>query len=110
MNIHTEQNGEIQVLKFEGNLDTNTSPKAQDALDKACEAGSKVLVDFSNLDYVSSAGLRVLLMTAKKLKSQSGQFHICNLNETVQEVFEISGFSSIFNVFGDHEAALAAFS
>jgi anti-sigma B factor antagonist/stage II sporulation protein AA (anti-sigma F factor antagonist) len=109
VNINTENKDGVAALRFEGNLDTNTSPQAQEALTAACDASEKVLVNFKDLDYVSSAGLRVLLIAAKKLKKTGGQMHICSLNETVNEVFEISGFSSIFSVFGDEDEALAAF-
>jgi anti-sigma B factor antagonist len=97
-------------LRFEGNLDTSSSPQAQEALNGAIEAGAtKLLVDFESLDFVSSAGLRVLLATAKSLGRLGGAMHICSLNETVDEVFEISGFSTIFNVFKSRDEAVAAF-
>jgi len=61
------------------------------------------------LDYISSAGLRVLLVTAKRLGGSGGSLHICGLNETVDEVFEISGFSVILNVFGTADEAMQGF-
>ncbi len=110
MNISlTETNG-ITVVRFEGNLDTNTAPEAQARLDELVEGGvEKVVVDCSDLDYISSAGLRVLLTTAKKLRSTDGNLRLCNLNEIVAEVFEISGFSTIFSVFPSEAEALEGF-
>ena len=70
---------------------------------------SRILIDFEALEYISSAGLRVLLATAKKLKSAGGDLKICSLNDTVQEVFDISGFSSILTVSANPEEALASF-
>ncbi|UCC25862.1 MAG: STAS domain-containing protein [Gemmatimonadales bacterium] len=106
---HDEQDG-VAVVRFEGNLDTNTAPEAQEALDDLIGAGTvKVLVDFSDLDYISSAGLRVLLATAKKLRGGGGNLRLCGLNETVAEVFEISGFSTIFAVFPSEAEALEGF-
>ena len=104
MNVSTEEVGAVTVLRIDGHLDTNTAPEAQERLDQLLDAGvSTVLVNFEDLDYISSAGLRVLLATAKRMSSEGGTFRICQLNETVNEVFEISGFSTIFDVF-DTEA------
>ena len=100
----------VTVLRFEGNLDTNTAPEAQEQLDALMDQGAtELLVDFESLDYISSAGLRVLLATAKKLRASSGKLHMCSLNETVTEVFDISGFSTIFSVFPSEAEALDAF-
>ena len=102
--------GGVTVVRFEGNLDTNTAPEAQEQFDELASQGvDKVLVDFENLDYISSAGLRVLLATAKKLRGGGGNLRLCNLNETVAEVFEISGFSTIFAVFPTEAEALEGF-
>ena len=110
MNISTREEGSATIVEFEGNLDTNTAPDAQDKLNEVLAGGAnRVLVDFSELDYISSAGLRVLLVTAKRMTATGGNLHICALNETVNEVFEISGFSMIFNVFDNESEALAAF-
>jgi anti-anti-sigma factor len=110
MNITTQEQGDIKVLRFEGRLDTNTSPDAQTALEGLIgEGAQKILVDFEKLDYVSSAGLRVLLSTAKQLTRSSGELRLSNLNETVQEIFDISGFDTLLNVFGSREEALSGF-
>jgi anti-anti-sigma factor len=110
MNIGVEEVGSVNVLRFEGNLDTNTAPEAQDRFDQLIgEGAKKLLVDFKALDYISSAGLRVLLATAKRLGAEGGSLRICNLNDTVREVFEISGFSTIFSVFDTESEALAGF-
>lgn len=110
MNITLEEKDGVAVARFEGNLDTNTAPEAQERLDEVIAQGtSKVLVDFEALDYISSAGLRVLLATAKKLRGSGGNLRLCGLNETVNEVFEISGFSTIFAVFTSESEALEGF-
>ena len=110
MNIaQRDQNG-ICILALEGNLDTNTAPNAQETIDKLIDGGTKELVlNFAEIRYVSSAGLRVLLATAKRLRKEEGKLHLCGLNEMVQEVFEISGFCSIFNISTSEDEALAAF-
>lgn len=110
MNISTENVESVTVVRLEGNLDTNTSSQAQDRLNQLIEGGaSKILVNFADVDFVSSAGLRILLATAKKLTGSGGNLRISNLNETVAEVFEISGFSTILNVFGSEQEALQGF-
>jgi anti-sigma B factor antagonist len=110
MEVTVKEVNEVNVMSFEGNLDTNTAPQAQAQIDELIDGGSsKILINFDNLNYISSAGLRVLLATAKKLKATSGDLKICGLNKTVQEVFDISGFSSILSVVATEEDALAAF-
>jgi anti-sigma B factor antagonist len=110
MQVTLKDVDEVSVIVFDGNLDTNTAPQAQEQIDQVIDGGSvKLLINFENLNYISSAGLRVLLATAKKLKAASGDLKICNLNETVQEVFDISGFSTILTVVGSEEEALSSF-
>ena len=110
MNITTTEVEGITIAEFEGNLDTNTAPEAEERLGELLEKGvTKILVDFTTLDYISSAGLRVLLVTTKRLGGTGGSMRICGLNETVDEVFEISGFSTIFSVFKSRDEALEGF-
>lgn len=110
MEVTLKDINEVSVLLFEGNLDTNTAPQAQEQIDQVIDGGSaKVLINFESLNYISSAGLRVLLTTAKKLKAASGDLKICCLNETVREVFDISGFSTILTVVSSEDDALGSF-
>ncbi len=66
-------------------------------------------MNFEKLHYISSAGLRVLLAAAKQLKTADGELRICDLNEVVKEVFDISGFSTIFKIFENETEALDSF-
>jgi len=110
MEITTTDSGDVKVLSFHGNLDTNTSPDAESEINALIDAGAqKLLINFEKLDYISSAGLRILLATAKKMKPGGGDLKICCLNQTVQEVFDISGFSTILSVTTTEEEALGAF-
>ena len=110
MDITVKESGDVKIIVFEGNLDTNTAPVAEDEINGLIDGGTlKLLVNFEKLDYISSAGLRVLLATAKKLKPSSGDLKICCLNTTVQEVFDISGFASILSVSSTEEEALGSF-
>jgi anti-anti-sigma factor len=110
MQISVKTAKEVKVLAFEGSLDTQTSPDAQTQLTQLMEGGDKkILVNFEKLHYISSAGLRILLATAKQLKTADGELRICDLNEVVKEVFDISGFSTIFKIFENETDALDSF-
>ena len=109
MEITTRTQRDITLVAFRGHLDSNTSPEAQQAIDGILAGGArKVVVDFTALDYISSAGLRVLLGTAKRLRAADGggALRLFGLNDTVREVFQISGFSTILAVFGTEAEAL----
>ncbi len=110
MQISVKTTNEVKILAFEGKLDTGTSPDAQQQLTRLIEAGgNRFLVNFEKLDYISPAGLRVLLTAAKQLKGNGSELRICSLNEVVAEVFDISGFTTIFKVFGSESEALDGF-
>ncbi len=110
MQISVKTTNEVKVLVFEGRLDTQTSPDAQQQLTRLIEAGeTKILVNFEKLDYISSAGLRVLLVVAKQLKTTDGELRICSLNEVVKEVFDISGFDMILPISASESEALEGF-
>ena len=110
MQISVKTTNQVKILAFEGKLDPGTSPDARQQLTRLIEAGdNRFLVNFEKLDYISSAGLRVLLTAAKQLKGTDGELRICSLNEVVAEVFDISGFATIFKVFGSESEALDGF-
>lgn len=110
MQINNREEGEVKVVELAGNIDTNTSPTVQDHLTVLINKGSsKILINFEKINYISSAGLRILLATAKQLRAKQGDLRLCNLNQNVQDVFEISGFSSILSVHGTEAEALDGF-
>ncbi len=110
MDITTRTQDGVTFVAFKGSLDSKTSPDAQQAIDGVLNGGGKkVVIDFTALDYISSAGLRVLLGTAKRLKGAGGALHLVGLNDSVREVFDISGFSSILAVFPTEADAVKAF-
>ncbi|MCZ6461343.1 MAG: STAS domain-containing protein [Actinobacteria bacterium] len=107
MEITNENVGDAVVARFEGSLDTTTAPQALSHFDALIDDGeSTIVADFSSVDFVSSAGLRVLLATAKKIGT-SGSLRLFGLNPSVREVFDVSGFSTIFAIFDDEPSALA---
>jgi len=108
MDITTRTERDATIVAIAGNLDSNTSPTAQQALDELLAGGAKkMVVDFSALDYISSAGLRVLLGAAKKLSGTGNGLRLFGLNDTVREVFEISGFATILAVYATEAEAVA---
>lgn len=110
MDITTRTQNDVTLVALAGSLDSNTSPQAQQALEEILASGTqKIVVDFTALGYISSAGLRVLLGAAKRLKGAGGALRLFGLNESVREVFEISGFSQILGVFATEADALKGF-
>ena len=104
----TDVNG-VQVVSINGKIDTGTAPDVEKAMQELLEQGNaNILANFEQLSFISSAGLRVLLATAKKAKAQSGELKVCSLNDTVKEVFDISGFGTILKFYDSQEAALQA--
>lgn len=110
MNISTRDDGQIRIIDLVGNMDTNTAPAAEAEINRLTDEGTiKILTNLEKLDYISSAGLRVLLATTKQLRGSGGDLRICCLNEVVQEVFDISGFSTILSVFATEADAIEGF-
>ena len=97
MNINKKTNGNTIEVAVEGRLDTTTAPELEAALKEAAESADKIVLDFSKLDYVSSAGLRVLLATHKKMAAKEGMT-VTGVNDIVNEIFEITGFSDILDI------------
>lgn len=98
-----EINGIINI-EISGRLDAVSAVEADKEFNTILEANkSKLLIDLKGLEYISSAGLRVLLVVAKRIQQKGGKVTLCSLVENVKEVFEISGFSSIFKIFTSTE-------
>lgn len=97
MNIAKERNGNSMILTLEGRLDTTTAPQLEEVISKDLDGIESVTMDFKQLDYLSSAGLRVILAAQKKMNKQ-GEMVIRHVNETIMEVFEVTGFSGILNI------------
>lgn len=108
MDIQTVKEADAVVVTITGRLDTVTAPEFEKTLNELIGGGeASFVVNFETLDYISSAGLRVLLAIAKLLKGKSGQIRFANVKGTVKEVFDISGFGSIFQMDDSVAAALA---
>jgi anti-sigma B factor antagonist len=107
MEVAFETINEATVAIITGRIDSATSKELETKLIPMINSGiRKLVVDFAKVDFISSAGLRVMLLAAKKLKQANGKMALCCLKDTIKEVFDISGFSSIIPIFPTREEAL----
>jgi len=107
LNVKNEEKGTL--VSVTGRMDAVSSPGFEVELGKLIDEGNiNFVVDFSELDYISSSGLRSVLATAKRLKGKNGQILLASLKDVVKEVFEISGFSAIIPIYDSVEEATAA--
>ena len=97
MNITTKKENTTLTVALEGRLDTTTAPELEKALQAADASVAELILDFAGLAYVSSAGLRVLLTTQKKMNKQ-GKMIIRNVCDDIKEIFEITGFLDILTI------------
>ena len=97
MTITKKQDGAHLEIALEGRLDTMTSPELEAELKNSLDDAEDLILDFSKLEYISSAGLRVLL-SAHKAMSAKGGMKVTNVNEIVQEVFDVTGFADILSI------------
>ena len=109
MEILLEKTNDTDIISVKGRLDVTTTAELDKTFSALFESGgAKILVDCAELDYISSAGLRTLLAAAKNSKKQSGKIVLACLNKNVRQIFEISGFTQIFDIFDSRESALSA--
>ena len=105
--IHTAREGKASVVQLQGKVDATSAPSVEQALLGVIEQGEKKLViDCAGLDFISSAGLRSLLLAVKKMKASGGSIALAALQPHVKEVFDISGFSSLFVIHGSKADAV----
>ena len=97
LNITKEQNGGLLTVALEGRLDTVTAPELEAELTSSLDGVEELVLDMQNLEYISSAGLRVLL-SAQKNMSSKGSMKLINVNETVMEILEVTGFTDILTI------------
>lgn len=99
MEIKKTKTGDSLEFKLTGRLDTNTSPDLTAEVETSVKEDIKeVIFDFEQLDYISSAGLRVILMAQKKMNSQNGSMVVRHLNQIILEVFDATGFADIMKI------------
>ena len=94
MNINIEKDNGKVVMKIEGRLDTTSAPELEKAINDETEALENLVLDFNGVNYISSAGLRVLLTAQKKMNTQ-GSMELVNVSGEVMDIFEMTGFADI---------------
>ncbi len=108
MDIVQERDGEVVIVKLKGRFDSSAASSAEAGFAAALgDEPPHVAIDFTELDYISSAGLRVLLILAKRVQQTQGKVALFGLLDNVREVFSVSGFDRIFAIAADRAAAIA---
>ena len=97
MNIIKKLNGSELLLEVEGNIDSTTAPEFNSALEESMNGISSLIIDFKKVDYISSAGLRVLLVACKTMSKQ-GSMVIRNVNNNIMDIFTMTGFVNILTI------------
>ncbi len=109
LSVQTERNDKAVIVCPSGRVDGSNVAVLESAIREQLEAGEKRLVfDFEDLNYISSAGLRVLLVTARRLQAEGGTTRFCGLAEHIAHIFEISGFKNILAVHNSRDEALSS--
>ncbi|MBF88488.1 MAG: anti-anti-sigma factor [Candidatus Marinimicrobia bacterium] len=107
MEIIKTQEDSINILQPIGRIDSNTASDLENSLLNLLEnEENKIVINLDSVDYISSAGLRIFLMAGKKLKSLKGSLVLTHMNVHIKEVFDISGFTPIFNIARDNVSAV----
>lgn len=110
MHIREEKLNEIHIFIIEGRLDSNTAPTFEEKVGEVIATGVKwIIIDFKNLEYVSSAGLRVIFNTITGLNRLEGKLVLCSMADYVKEVFEVSGFDSFLPIMDSRDEAQKLF-
>ena len=97
MEISKKQNNDELTIEVAGRLDTSTAPELEEYVRESIDDVTSLVFDFEKLDYISSAGLRVILST-QKIMSAKGTLKVKNMNNTVKEIFDVTGFSEIITI------------
>ena len=98
MEIKKSSEGSKLTIAVSGRLDTNTAPKFETELKSSLDGVADLTLDFSGLDYIFSAGLRVLLSVKKLMNAENGDMRVTGCNEIVKEIFEVTGFTDILTI------------
>lgn len=109
ISIQIEEKGDKRVIRLEGRIDAAATPLLENKLDELLKAGhKKIAIEFSRVDYISSAGLRFLLAATKKTKSAKGMLVLAGIQDEVMEIIKMAGFERILHIFPNEIKALAA--
>jgi anti-sigma B factor antagonist len=109
MDIHVETVREIAVVTLSGQLNSNTSADFQDGVAPLAKPGQKILLDMSGVPYMSSAGLRVLLLLYRQISADQGQIVLAGVRDEIKDIMSMTGFLDFFTIFDDRAIALTYF-
>jgi anti-sigma B factor antagonist len=110
MELTEQKSGDITVISIIGKVDTTNYGELEKYTSDILNRGEgKIIIDCEKLEYIASSGLRVFLITLKHVKKINGKLILCSLNDFVKEVFEMSGFSTLFDIRTSKEEALKSF-
>lgn len=109
ISVQIEENKEKRIIRLDGRIDAAATPILETKLDELLKSGhSKIVLDFSRVDYLSSAGLRFLLSATKKAKAAKGMLVIASIQDEVMEIIKMAGFERILLIYPNETKALAA--
>ena len=107
MDISEDRKADAVILALSGKLDATTAKTFEDRILGVINGGTqRLVVDLSQLDYVSSSGLRVFILAAKRLQTVDGKIVLCSMKDHVRQVFDLAGFSSMLSIYGSRDEAI----
>lgn len=106
MEIKEEKRGKVKIVGLRGRLDASSSPGVEKQLQALIQGEDRLVLDFSELTYISSLGLRVLIVVAKNVQKVNGKLALAGLNDHIYEIFRIAHFTSIFSIYPSCEEAV----
>lgn len=110
MEIQKKIMDNIPIISIEGRLDAYTSVDLEESINELIDAGNlQIIVNFDKIDYISSSGLRVMLATLKQLKQVHGDVKLCCLKSYIREIFDIAGFTQLFEIYEKEDDAFKSF-
>jgi anti-sigma B factor antagonist len=110
LDLAERKSGDVNIVSIGGRLDAYNAAEAEKKLDELIQAGEvKIVLNLESLEYISSSGLRVFLAQLKKVRKQQGDIKLCCMKANIKEVFDIAGFTQLFNISESEDAAGAGF-
>jgi len=109
MNVNITTQNAILIISVEGNIDSKTAPELQQKIVEATRDTNKIILDLSKVEFVSSAGLRVLLMAYRQIKTNNGTVVLVGVSEEIKEVMSMTGFINFFKIYDDLDNSFIAF-
>jgi len=111
LDLTEKKSGDVTAISFSGRLDAYSANEAEKKLDALIEGGQiKLVINFEKLEYISSSGLRVFLAELKKVRKLQGDIKLSCMKPQIKEVFDIAGFTQLFNIYDTDNAAVSGFS